>query len=78
MNGFGLFRDRGGKIVDDKIPTKFPRQYSRIFERDIGHTRGVPSVTNKRKRRGGIFRGRPVWDVPLLGGKVAVYYITIQ
>ena len=77
-NIFGLFRDRGGKSFDDKIPTKVPKQVYIIFERDIGHTRGVPSVTNKSRRRGGVLRGRTGWDVPQLGIKVDVYDITIQ
>ena len=77
-NGSGLFIDRSGKSFEYIIPTKGPKQVSIIFEREVGHPGGVPSVTNKRRRRGGVFRGIPGWYVPQLGSKVAVYDITIQ
>ena len=60
-NLFLLFRDRGGKFVDYKIPKKGHRQVSRKVERDYGHPSSGTYVPNKRRRRGGFLIGIQSW-----------------
>ena len=77
-NEFGLFRDRDGKLFDDKIPTKDPRWFSIWGERDIDHPGGWPSISSKRRIIGRLLTEIVGLTFPPIGSTVAVYELIIQ